>query len=157
MILGLIPKTFNFLDLPLSIFLRKWSLILVLLFFNSCFQGNNPGNSPNFSGTSSNAGKAIIPENPNPGIPSEVLKIAHYVLQNGRPMEGYVGGRKFGNYEKRLPEIGANGSPIYYQEWDVYPHIHGKNRGTDRIITSNEGKAYYTHDHYQTFTPLALP
>ena len=59
-----------------------------------------------------------------------------------------IGGNKFGNYEKRLPE--KNGRRWY--ECDV--NYEGGFRGAERILFSNDGLIYYTADHYNTFTLL---
>ncbi len=88
----------------------------------------------------------------NGNIPSKVFEILKYIQQNGKPKEGYVGGRRFGNYEKILPKYDANGKAIEYQEWDVNPKIEGQNRGKERLVTGSDGNAYYTNDHYQSFT-----
>jgi len=72
------------------------------------------------------------------------------ILQDrqGVPLPGYVGGRDFKNRERRLP-------PGRYREYDVNPKTRGHSRDAERIlIEQRTGKAYYTGDHYQTFTPL---
>jgi ribonuclease T1 len=54
--------------------------------------------------------------------------------------------------EKKICLLKNNkGIKIKYFEWDVNPKIKGKNRGTERLVTDNEGKAYYTNNHYKTF------
>ncbi|MES2517519.1 MAG: ribonuclease domain-containing protein [Bacteroidota bacterium] len=83
--------------------------------------------------------------------PTQALKVLKYVRENGQAMEGYVGGRRFGNFEGLLPKKDGSGSKINYQEWDVNPKVNGKNRGTERLITGSDGKAYYTNDHYRSF------
>ena len=40
---------------------------------------------------------------------------------------------------------------IDYQEWDLNPKTQGKNRGTERLITGSDGKAYYMNNHYESF------
>ncbi|MGH7233171.1 MAG: ribonuclease domain-containing protein [Nitrospiraceae bacterium] len=78
---------------------------------------------------------------------------AHAVLEaiqkrHGEPLPGYVGGRFFHNRERRLP-------PGRYREYDVNPKVSGRNRGAERlVIEQRTGKAYYTDDHYRTFTPM---
>lgn len=59
-----------------------------------------------------------------------------------------IGGDRFGNYEKLLPEKKGR----KYTECDV--NYEGGYRGSERIIFSNDGLIYYTNDHYQTFTQL---
>ncbi len=88
------------------------------------------------------------------GVPQKALNVLKYVRAHNEPMDGYVGGRTFGNYEHRLPETDDNGNPMRYQEWDVNPKVEGQNRGTQRLITSANGRAWYTGDHYQTFIEI---
>ncbi|HEY0111219.1 MAG TPA: ribonuclease domain-containing protein, partial [Fibrella sp.] len=77
-----------------------------------------------------------------------------YVRANNRAMDGYVGGRRFGNFENHLPRSSTDGKPIRYQEWDVNPKIQGRNRGTQRLITGSDGRAWYTNDHYNSFVEV---
>jgi ribonuclease T1 len=87
------------------------------------------------------------------GVPQKVYEVLKYVRQNNEAMPGYVGGRNFQNREKRLPITDDKDKKIRYQEWDVNPKQQGRNRGTERLITSKE-KAYFTDDHYKTFTEI---
>ena len=74
--------------------------------------------------------------------------LAEIQKRNGEPPPGCVGGRVFGNRERRLPR----GS---YREYDVNPKKPGKSRGTERIVIEQRtGKAYYSRDHYETFTRM---
>ena len=68
--------------------------------------------------------------------------------REGAPLPGYIGGRDFQNRERRLPRG-------RYREYDVNPKIRGHSRDAERlVIEQHTGKAYYTGDHYRTFTPL---
>ena len=87
-------------------------------------------------------------------VPTKALKVLKYARENGVAMDGYVGGRRFGNFENLLPKKDASGKRIEYQEWDVNPKTQGKNRGTERLITGSDGKAYYTNDHYRSFVEV---
>jgi len=87
-------------------------------------------------------------------IPQKVYDVLKYIRANHRPMDGYVGGRVFSNREKIVPQEDANDNPIQYQEWDVNPKVQGQNRGTERILTGSDGRAWYTNDHYQSFTQI---
>lgn len=59
-----------------------------------------------------------------------------------------IGGDHFGNYEGRLPvEKG-----VEYREADCW--YTGGRRNACRIIYSNQGRVWYTEDHYETFTEL---
>lgn len=74
--------------------------------------------------------------------------LAQLQARHGEPLPGYVGGRAFQNREHRLP-------PGRYREYDVNPKIRGRSRDAERIVVEQySGKAYYSGDHYRTFTPL---
>jgi guanyl-specific ribonuclease Sa len=138
------------------------SRILLFVFISfglyfSCDQNNsNPGIKPIVSSTTIGSYNKISSNKTSTLIPGKVTIALQYIISNGRSMPGYIGGRKFGNFEKRLPEMDNQNKPIQYQEWDVNPHRKGINRGVERIITSNNGKFYYTHDHYQNFEEIFL-
>ena len=85
----------------------------------------------------------------NQSIPDYALRTLTYIRKNDQAPEGYVGGRKFFNREKKLPVIRND----YYREWDVHPKREGKNRGAERLVTSKL-KAYYTRDHYNSFIEI---
>ena len=88
------------------------------------------------------------------GIPPKVLDVISHIRQYGSAPEGFVGGDRFGNYEKRLPQRDADGRRIQYQKWDVNPKRKGKNRGPQRLVTGSDGRAWYTPDHYETFVEI---
>lgn len=57
-----------------------------------------------------------------------------------------IGGNYFGNYEGLLPD--GN-----YRECDIGT-LGKKSRGKKRLIYSDDGRIYYTGDHYASFTQL---
>ena len=59
-----------------------------------------------------------------------------------------IGGDRFGNFEGQLPK--AKGRKFF--ECDA--NYHGGRRGPERIVFSNDGRVWYTKDHYATFTEL---
>lgn len=59
-----------------------------------------------------------------------------------------IGGDRFGNYDKMLPEEEGR----TYQECDI--DFDGGFRNEKRIIYSNDGLIFYTEDHYETFEQL---
>ncbi|NMM91885.1 ribonuclease N [Rhodococcus sp. SRB_17] len=67
---------------------------------------------------------------------------------------GTKGGITFRNSEGRLPAVGAGGGRVVYQEWDVNPKKNGQGRDAERIVTGNDGSAWYTLDHYDNFTRI---
>ena len=93
-------------------------------------------------------------EKPDIVIPQKAIVVLEFIRQNKQAPEGYVCGRQFMNYERQLPQRDAAGNTIKYQEWDIYPKINGKNRGAQRIVTGSDGRAWYTPDHYSTFTEM---
>lgn len=60
-----------------------------------------------------------------------------------------IGGDRFGNREKRLPVKSGR----KYFEADIAAG-YGENRGTQRLIYSNDGLIFFTDDHYESFTQL---
>ena len=87
-------------------------------------------------------------------IPAKVFEILKYINEHQSPPDGYVGGRKFKNLEGLLPKISEQNKKIVYKEWDVNPKIEGRNRGPQRLVTSDNGNAYYTADHYKSFKKI---
>ena len=87
-------------------------------------------------------------------IPPKVLELLTYIRKNNRAPEGYVGGRKFGNFEKLLPQKTKTDKPIQYREWDVNPKQEGQNRGSERLVTGSDDRAWYSRDHYNSFVEV---
>lgn len=85
-------------------------------------------------------------------LPDEAIKTLFHIRKFNKAPNGYVGGRQFMNRERRLPHT-ENGQTIFYREWDIYPKVKGQNRGAKRLVTSLK-KAYYTSDHYSSFTEI---
>ncbi len=114
--------------------------------------------SQNTSGRSSPAifaanGGDIVDEEPvllkgAVSVPQYALEVLSYVKKYDKAPQNYVGGRLFENRENRLPRNTS------YREWDVRPKSKGKNRGAERLITSKDKHAYFTNDHYRSFTKI---
>ena len=60
-----------------------------------------------------------------------------------------IGGDYFGNYEGVLPKVKGSS----YRECEIGT-AGRKSRGAKRIIFSDDGRIYYTDDHYESFTQL---
>lgn len=135
-------------------------LVLGLLIGRQVFTTNSAQNTRTYSAPSSqrqepNAGNANADKTNTTGaIPQKVYDVLKYIRANHHAMPGYVGGRIFTNREKIVPTEDSNGNPIQYQEWDVNPKVQGQNRGTERILTGSDGRAWYTNDHYQSFEEI---
>ncbi len=67
---------------------------------------------------------------------------------------GTKGGDQWMNRGGSLPKTDSSGKAISYREWDVNPKKRGQTRDAERIITGSDGSAYYTGDHYKTFTRM---
>ncbi len=136
--------------------MKSTFLLLFAAFFLLISCGNNTQNNENNTARSIEKTKNNSKENTdyqrNTSIPKKVYEVLNYVRANGETMPGYVGGRTFQNREKRLA-MSENGKKIRYQEWDVNPKERGRNRGAERLITSDT-KAFYTDDHYKTFQEI---
>ena len=86
---------------------------------------------------------------PNP-VPQAAKDTLSYIQKTGSPPTGYKGGREFMNDGRNGGQVlPASGAP--YHEYDIYPKVKGVARGTERIVISSTGLAWYTNDHYQTF------
>ncbi len=86
-------------------------------------------------------------------LPSNFMtkKEARQLGWEGGSLEDYapgkcIGGDRFGNYEGVLPD----GS---YKECDIGT-LGKSSRGAKRIVYSDDGRIYYTDDHYETFEQL---
>jgi len=90
-------------------------------------------------------------------IPPEARRVLAYVREHRAAPPGHVGGRRFGNFEGRLPKVDGRGGRVTYQEWDIFPKTRGRNRGAQRLVTGSDGRAWYTGDHYASFTELKEP
>jgi ribonuclease T1 len=87
-------------------------------------------------------------------VPAYALETLQYIDENGKAPDGYVGGRTFENREKRLPQRTPDGSAIRYREWDVHPDEPRKDRGPERLVTGSDQSAWFTRDHYRSFTKI---
>lgn len=89
-------------------------------------------------------------------LPSNFItkKEARKLGWSGGSLEPYapgkcIGGDTFGNYEGVLPED----SKVTYHECDI-DTLGAQSRGSKRIVYSDDGRIYYTGDHYASFTLL---
>ncbi len=99
----------------------------------------------------------IIVEAPS-NVPSNATQTLRRIEGTGSAPAGYKGGGKFSNDGRGggavLPKAAPDGAPIAYKEYDVNPYSPGVNRGAERIVIGSDGRAYYTGDHYKTFTEI---
>lgn len=93
-----------------------------------------------------------------PGVPEAAWRTLALIDAGEWPeaanAPGTQGGRSFGNNERRLPRTDDSGARIRYREWDVNAKNPHSGRDAERIVTGNDGSAWYTGDHYSTFTRM---
>jgi len=87
-------------------------------------------------------------------VPERVMTVLKYIDEHHSAPKGHEGGREFRNAEQRLPRRNARAEAIKYQEWDVNAKVPGRSRDAERLVTGSDGSAYYTADHYRTFTKI---
>lgn len=91
-------------------------------------------------------------------VPQHAQDTLKQIDQTGKAPPGYRGGRTFANDGRAggesLPKTDAQGNQITYREYDAQPYQKGVNRGAERIVRGSDGSAYYTSDHYKTFTKI---
>ncbi|QGG39930.1 ribonuclease domain-containing protein [Aeromicrobium yanjiei] len=57
-----------------------------------------------------------------------------------------------------LQELGGpRAGGVTYREWEVNQYTKGVNRGAERLVTSSDGSAYFTGDHYGSFMLVRGP
>ena len=148
---------------------RNWKMYVLLvvlggLLFSGPTGSSNAGSSPEPTVPSVSA-PSVLPSEPAlhdaaPPLNRQLHRAAKDPLQkakdlleairqhDGKPLPGYIGGRVFQNRERRLPSG-------RYREYDVNPKIRGRARDAERIVIEQDtDRAYYTGNHYRTFTPL---
>lgn len=81
-------------------------------------------------------------------LADKVWTVIEHVDAKGSPLPGFKGGKTFENNQGRLPRTEG----VTYREWDVNPYVKGVDRGAERLVTGSDGSAYFTNDHYATFT-----
>ena len=93
-----------------------------------------------------------------PGVPAAAVSTLKKIDSGEWPAAanapGTKGGDTWRNRDHQLPDKDAKGKAITYQEWDVNPKQRGQTRDAERIITGSDGSAWYTGDHYKTFTRM---
>jgi guanyl-specific ribonuclease Sa/uncharacterized protein YukE len=91
-------------------------------------------------------------------IPDKALKVLDHIDRTGTTLPKYKGGGVFENDGRNggqvLSRVDGSGRPISYREWDVDPKQTGIPRNLDRLVTGNDGSAWYTSNHYMTFVRI---
>ncbi|GAA5042950.1 guanyl-specific ribonuclease [Nocardia callitridis] len=105
-----------------------------------------------------NPGSVATPVKQVDGVPDHAFKTLTEIDAGRWPESanspGTKGGGPWQNRGGDLPAKDDSGKKITYQEWDVNPKIQGQSRDAERIVTGSDGSAWYTGDHYKTFTRM---
>lgn len=67
---------------------------------------------------------------------------------------GTRGGTTWANKNGALPTTDSAGNPIHYRKWDVNRKQPSQPRDPERIVTGDDGSAWYTPDRFQTFEKM---
>ncbi|MFD3429460.1 ribonuclease domain-containing protein [Nocardia fluminea] len=150
-------------------------LVLVLAAIGlTVFGGRGTDSTTVTSTTRAVAGITTTATAPKPGPPAGNSSAAPVTKTAGVPDRAYVtlveidagrwpgsanaqgtkGGEQFMNRGTKLPPKDSAGNPVKYQEWDVNPKQRNRGRDAERIVTGSDGSAWYTGDHYETFTRM---
>ena len=105
-----------------------------------------------------NAGSAASPVTQTAGVPDRAYATLSEIDAGRWPGSANSAGTKGGDpWQNRGGDLAAKdsaGKKITYQEWDVNPKKKGQSRDAERIVTGSDGSAWYTGDHYKTFTRM---
>ncbi|NEW30171.1 ribonuclease domain-containing protein [Nocardia cyriacigeorgica] len=114
--------------------------------------------APTTDGTPRGTGSTAPVVSKAPGVPDRAYATLREIDAGRWPgsanSPGTKGGDRFYNRGGDLPAKDADGKAITYQEWDVNPKQPGRSRDAERIVTGSDGSAWYTGDHYETFTRM---
>lgn len=92
------------------------------------------------------------------GVPDRAWQTLEHIDAGDWPdaaqAPGTRGGEVFRNREGRLPDRADDGARIGYREWDVNPKAPDRGRDAERIVTGDDDSAWYTDDHYDSFTRM---
>jgi ribonuclease T1 len=149
-------------------------LVLVLAAIGLTLFGGSGTDSTTTTSTKAVAGITTTAGAPKPGPPAGSSSASPVTKTAGVPDRAYVtlieidagrwpgsanaqgtkGGEQFMNRGTKLPPKDSAGNPVKYQEWDVNPKQRNRGRDAERIVTGSDGSAWYTGDHYDTFTRM---
>ncbi|MFC9892291.1 ribonuclease domain-containing protein [Nocardia sp. NPDC127579] len=112
-----------------------------------------PGTTAARTATSTSAGPTQVA-----GVPDRAYATLREIDAGRWPKSanspGTKGGEQWMNRDNQLSRTDAAGGAITYQEWDVNPKQRNRSRDAERIVTGSDGTAWYTGDHYKTFTRM---
>ncbi|PPI51917.1 hypothetical protein C5D35_10880 [Rathayibacter toxicus] len=91
-------------------------------------------------------------------IPERPTTLLERLDTTGEKFPNIRGGQTYKNKPWKdctlLPQSTPAGTGISYKEYDINLRIPGKDRDMERLITGDDGSAYYTNNHYHTFIQI---
>ena len=137
--------------------MKRLSVLLACLFLSSCLSTPPPAPPPILEPTSVESSAASASGLPAcDSLPDEAWDTVDLIEAGGPFPHPDNDDRRFGNYERNLPEQPHN----YYREYTVDPP--GVNhRGARRIVTGGGADGhvdewFYTADHYESFCEMEV-
>jgi len=143
-------------------------LALVIALLASCGGGDDKPSVSSVTSTARSSSVMIPARGPDsttapaatraPGVPERAYTTLAEIDAGRWPdsanAPGTKGGDRWMNRAGTLAAKDSAGKPITYQEWDVNPKQPNRSRDAERIVTGSDGSAWYTGDHYETFTRM---
>ncbi|MET9210957.1 MULTISPECIES: ribonuclease domain-containing protein [unclassified Nocardia] len=149
-------------------------ILIVLAVGFTLLTGRGGNDTTAATSTRAAAGITTTKAAPKPGPPAGSASAAPVTKAAGVPDRAYVtlveidagrwpdsanapgtkGGEQWMNRGTKLPPKDSAGKAVVYQEWDVNPKQRNRGRDAERIVTGSDGTAWYTGDHYETFTRM---
>ncbi|WP_433195250.1 ribonuclease domain-containing protein [Nocardia sp. CA-107356] len=143
-------------------------LALVIGLLASRGGGDDKPSASSVTSTARNASQVVPARGPDsttapavaraPGVPERAYTTLAEIDAGRWPdsanAPGTKGGDRWMNRAGTLAAKDSAGKPITYQEWDVNPKQPNRSRDAERIVTGSDGSAWYTGDHYETFTRM---
>ncbi|MBF6327379.1 ribonuclease domain-containing protein [Nocardia transvalensis] len=135
-------------------------VVVVALLASRGHSTQSSSNSVTGSKASVTTTTSVVASEPGraPGVPDHAYRTLREIDAGRWPdsadAPGTKGGDQWMNRGGSLPRTDSSGKQITYREWDVNPKKPGRSRDAERIVTGSDGSAYYTGDHYKTFTRM---
>ncbi|MEG8181914.1 ribonuclease [Nocardia terpenica] len=139
--------------------------VIVVLIVATLALRSHPSSSPSTGAATSHPAATATPNGTPPPMTTRAPGVPDRAYQTLREIDagrwpgsadapGTKGGDQWMNRGGNLPRTDPSGKKITYREWDVNPKKPGQSRDAERIITGSDSSAYYTGDHYGTFTRM---
>ena len=136
--------------------MKRLSVLLACLFLSSCLSTPPPAPPPILETTPQESAPSASGLPTCEGLPGEAWDTVDLIEAGGPFPHPDNDDKRFGNYERNLPEQPKN----YYREYTVdTPGVN--HRGARRIVTGGGADGhvdewFYTADHYESFCEMEV-